>query len=463
VSRGGGFLRDNLEAFAVAIAMALVIRHYCIEAFRIPTGSMMPTLLGDRGPDGSRRYGDRILVDKYIYLRRDPRRFEVAVFQYPLNRSKNFIKRIAGLPDEWLRVVNGDLWTSTDDGATWTIQRKPAGARDQLFFAYYPEPPENPAAFRGVNCWEADDGWQIDEEQQVFAVEAKDKPATIEFLRKVMPYDDVDDGRFSQRPYVGDVRLSFDIDVESAGTLTLRLIEHGTTYRCVLGADESYVQFGDGKRVALDFKLEASHDVSFANTDDMLVVELDGHVREIPYPVQGTEPPTEEEFAPEGKWMHHAILIDAQQCVADLHDVRIDRDIHYGVRDDPDKVWKIPAGHYFMLGDNTQHSKDSRGWRIAEAYLDNGDVIRWEPDARDGTDNPVGGRPPGGDEYVNQVEADIDGLTRSFRSGDAERWRTDVAWPFVSRDHLIGRAFSVFWPIYLPPLSKSPTRLKLIR
>ena len=112
-SRTGGAFRDNIEAFAVAIAMALVIRHFCIEAFRIPTGSMMPTLLGDRAAETwevdrkgrvKKRPGDRILVDKIAWLRRDPRRWEVAVFQYPLNRTKNFIKRMVGMPDEWLRI-----------------------------------------------------------------------------------------------------------------------------------------------------------------------------------------------------------------------------------------------------------------------------------------------------------------------------------------------------------------------
>jgi len=79
----GRFIRDNIEAFAVAIAMALVIRHYCIEAFRIPTHSMKPTLYGDHvGADRTRRHGDRILVDKFVYQRRDPRRYEVLTKEY---------------------------------------------------------------------------------------------------------------------------------------------------------------------------------------------------------------------------------------------------------------------------------------------------------------------------------------------------------------------------------------------
>ena len=110
------FIRDNIEAFAIAIAMALVIRHYSVEAFRIPTGSMMPTLYGNGKLDeqGRRRHGDRILVDKFSWMRDDPERWQVAVFQYPLNRNKNFIKRIVGMPDEWFAIADGDIWTSKD-------------------------------------------------------------------------------------------------------------------------------------------------------------------------------------------------------------------------------------------------------------------------------------------------------------------------------------------------------------
>ena len=64
-------LKDNFEAFAIAIVMALVIKHFCVEAFRIPTGSMEPTLLGE----------DRdALVERLVpELRRLPLHVAVAV------------------------------------------------------------------------------------------------------------------------------------------------------------------------------------------------------------------------------------------------------------------------------------------------------------------------------------------------------------------------------------------------
>ena len=464
----GGFLRDNVEAFAVAIAMALVIRHFCIEAFRIPPGSMMPTLLGDRMPDTSqyeigdrvrRMSGERILVDKFAWLRRNPRRFEVAVFQYPLNRSKNFIKRIAGMPGEWLRIVDGDLWTSDDEGNTWRIQRKPAGVGEQLMFAYYPKPVDDPEAFQGVTCWEGGEGWTVDSDANRFDVAAGKEPTALEFLRKVMPYDSVDDGDYAPQPHAGDVRIGFHARVKRGGELAVVLTKHGVAYRLVLGTDGSHFEWGeDAKRETLSCRL-GDGPVSFAFVDDTLRADVDGETFAFELPARKT-PPSDELF--EDKWGHHSIRIEARGCACELTKMRIDRDVHY-TSNDTDFIWKIPDEHYFMLGDNTQHSKDSRAWHVAEAHHENGEVIRWEVHPNDGTQNPSGGEALGGDDAELIVQSDINGLTRRFKNREISRWESNRRWPFVSKDHLIGRAFAVFWPVFLPPVSMDPTRVKLIR
>jgi signal peptidase I len=450
------FVRDNIEAFAVAIAMALVIRHFCLEAFRIPTGSMMPTLLGDAGPHGERRHGDRILVDKYVWLRRLPRRFEVAVFQYPLNRNKNYIKRIAGVGPEWLRISDGDLWRSTDEGKTWAIARKPEGVREQLLFPYYPEPIGDPGLFVDESCWKAGDGWTVDERSGRFAVDAGEATTNLLFDKRILPYPYADGEYNYSEPYVGDMRIAFEARVERVGELVVQIEEHGRVFRLVLGANGSRVEV-DGSKQELDVELVAgdTYDVSFANVDDMIYVEVDGTSLEVEY---GGDEPADPSV---GTWMRHTLRIEATGCKAELTDLRIDRDVYYGgPNGSPERVWKIPDGHYFMLGDNTDSSKDSREWKVAEAYATDGEVIRWEPS--EGS-NPHGGKPnedPGHELYV---QADVEGHTRRFTVGEIESWRSNVRRPFVPRGHLIGRAFAVFWPVYLPPLSKHPTRVKLIR
>ncbi len=101
-----------VESILVALVLALVIRHFVVQAFKIPTGSMRTTLIE----------GDRILVNKFIYgakipftdLRlpalRQPKRGDVVVFVYPEDPKKDFIKRLVGLPQEKLEIRNGNIY-----------------------------------------------------------------------------------------------------------------------------------------------------------------------------------------------------------------------------------------------------------------------------------------------------------------------------------------------------------------
>lgn len=99
-------LREYAESIIIAILLAMVIRTYLVQAFKIPSGSMEETLA----------IGDHLLVNKFIYgsklpfsdnrvlAIRNPRRGDVIVFEYPEDPSKDFIKRIVGAPGD---VVEG--------------------------------------------------------------------------------------------------------------------------------------------------------------------------------------------------------------------------------------------------------------------------------------------------------------------------------------------------------------------
>jgi hypothetical protein len=98
--------REYAEAAAIAVLLALFIRTFVVQAFKIPSGSMEPTLL----------VGDHILVNKFIYgvkvpfarttliPIREPDREDVVVFIYPEDPSKDFIKRVIGLPGDTIRI-----------------------------------------------------------------------------------------------------------------------------------------------------------------------------------------------------------------------------------------------------------------------------------------------------------------------------------------------------------------------
>src|SRR5690349_12021685 len=91
-----GALRDNCEAFAVAILMAVVLKYFCLEAYMIPTSSMQPTMMGEKSAD----VNDRILVDKARYEGFEVRRWDIVVFRYPIRQTQNYVKRCVGLPKD---------------------------------------------------------------------------------------------------------------------------------------------------------------------------------------------------------------------------------------------------------------------------------------------------------------------------------------------------------------------------
>ncbi len=91
---GKGIFREYIEAILVALIAALLIRTFVAQAFRIPSGSMIPTLL----------VGDQLLVDKVAYHFRSPARGDIIVFKYPGDENRDFIKRIIGLPGDTVEV-----------------------------------------------------------------------------------------------------------------------------------------------------------------------------------------------------------------------------------------------------------------------------------------------------------------------------------------------------------------------
>jgi signal peptidase I len=101
-----GLIREYAESIAIAVLLALVIRTYLVQAFKIPSGSMEDTLaIGDHLLVSKFVYGTKIpFVDKRVLTIRDPRQGDVIVFEYPEDPSKDFIKRVVGVPGD---VVEG--------------------------------------------------------------------------------------------------------------------------------------------------------------------------------------------------------------------------------------------------------------------------------------------------------------------------------------------------------------------
>ena len=107
-------LREYIEALLTAIVIAFFIRSFIVEPFKIPSSSMIPTLL----------IGDHIFVNKFIYGLRipftkyrfwqftTPKRGEVVVFIYPEDEKKDFIKRVVGLPGDVVSFKGTDVFVN---------------------------------------------------------------------------------------------------------------------------------------------------------------------------------------------------------------------------------------------------------------------------------------------------------------------------------------------------------------
>jgi signal peptidase I len=107
-------IKEYVEPIAVALLIALFIRTFVVQAFKIPSSSMEPTL----------QVGDHLLVNKFIYgikfpfietkyfQFKKPQRGDIIVFIYPKDRSKDFIKRVIGTEGEKIEIVHNKIYVN---------------------------------------------------------------------------------------------------------------------------------------------------------------------------------------------------------------------------------------------------------------------------------------------------------------------------------------------------------------
>lgn len=122
--------KEFLKAVLWAVLIAVFLRSFVVEAYKIPSGSMLPTL----------EIGDHIFVNKFLYgfmvpfttkkfaMWRHPHRGEVIVFKNPQDISKDYIKRVIGEPGDTIEIrdnelyVNGEVTPVDEDGEGFVIE-----------------------------------------------------------------------------------------------------------------------------------------------------------------------------------------------------------------------------------------------------------------------------------------------------------------------------------------------------
>ena len=443
--------RDNIEAITVSIIIIVLFKYFILEAYKIPTGSMQPTLMGwDDGEGGG--VFDRVLVDKFSYHYRDPERFEVVVFRYPLDQSKNFIKRVVGVGPESLEIRGGDLYSAPLGTANGSddfkiIRRSRSVLNAQL------------KSLDVAGEWRLDgDNWRS-VGQSISASGAGQAvfPRTSNNIRD--QYSDGYPGKLgalqniagkrSGANAVGDVRVTGTIAAAAeCSEFFVELREGAMHYRFALpgpAADEAakpYVRTHNSrtgldtrKKLAVSpWKLPTGSAVDFAaqNVDDLLELEVDGEVVltfEIPAATERT----------------CTVSLVTEGGGAEFTELGVARDIYYTSAGQRTTSWDIPADHFVMLGDNTQDSSDARDWNLT----------RFEVPTEDGQTELVRGNNRGTENPI--IVANEQGKATVFMQDEfGERWvfprdsarsLGPVGLALVPRSLIRGRAVLVVWPL----------------
>jgi signal peptidase I len=469
----GSWVRENIEAVIVAVALALIIRQFAMEAFVIPTGSMAPTLYGThaevscpncafrfaidnpakgRGfykafrlegecpychrrtrvyiptsetysenfeaccefcgrtwlferpmqgavtpvkrvtltcPSCSYKFskdllvssisgGHKLLVNKVLYHLREPQRWEVIVFKCPAEpgtseeslEKKNYIKRLIALPGEEVSIRNGDIYINGK------IARKPVHVQEEEWQEVY-----NSSRTRNYEeniPWRASDAaWTLTPKK--FCVNAPERATTIVFDKAITSasaynYED------NESEDVPDVGLVFKVMVSrDSGGITATLKDGEHEFNLFLRAS------GETKKTSLsnffdtlcesDFSLSPGriHTVGFNNVDDRVTVAIDG------------SPLFQYDYICDLSLKVRAqITLGAERTIAEFTDIIVRRDIYYigrGSQNAYSEPYRVDENEYFVLGDNTTSSRDSRIWGTVpkENLLGRAFIIFWPP------------------------------------------------------------------------------------
>ena len=445
-----GPIRVNLEAFGVAILAAVFLKWFCLEAYQIPTSSMQPTLMGDTAS----AVHDRILVDKLLQTFREPQRWDITVFRYPLQKNQNYVKRIVGMPGDRLTIAGGNIYQVQDEGGrrTYTPERKPDDLQEALWKEVYPAR----RLVRGESealgqTWSGSPSKAITEQGDTFTIELSSSTRRLRFqerakqgqlrgfvnhdwdgyptavateIRQVsishmpgQPPEIVPDGRLSATftPGAGkldDLDLAIVVNRKDAERLTFALAVEGTKGKLVVrGSDNKPVLESDAFDVPLSSGTATR--LSFAHVDDRMIAWVDGdevqridceefHCRDGCVAGSNNQFSNDQRVTPE--------IVCRGKGKLEVSDLRLERDLHY-TRYGAPEVIEVPEGHYYMMGDNTLQSIDSRGWTAITVGVteDNKIVPPDTPGARNVRGNkramPLG-NPPDRDETPIPIESE---------------------------------------------------------
>lgn len=445
----------------------------CLVVFYLLVGTLQPV-----------RGGDRILVNKLYYRFHPPRRWDVIVFKSPEDISRNFIKRLVGLPGDRLQIINGDVIVNG------VVSRKPPCAQRALWRLVYDQSYRPRRVNRMV--WRGPPGvCRFEDGELVLRGGPAGSPAEVRFHRQTVgPYggevllsDILDHSGYNQglgRNVVGDLRVRGRCRLDGPGGAFWVGIDHDEhRYRLRLEPDgEGGLRArleADGAvadQVRLPLPPDGWLQVELTKVDYLLRAEVGGVGLG---PVDLWPGPQQVPLASR----HSGVVLGSAGLEVRLRGLRIDRDVYYtgSVRgsDRPSRAAvRLGEGEYFVLGDNSPDSRDSRDWRIPAEVRDRVEAALWAPAAEYPAARARLMRyglkavpellaacfqddPAVTDRVVNLLEA-VTGHPVRRRAGEPleeallrwSRWwdrQERAPAQVVPERNLLGKPFLVFWPL----------------
>lgn len=341
--------------------------------------------------------GDRILVHKWPYLLGGPlgpERWDVIVFRNPADPSQNYIKRLVGLPGETIEIVDGDVFIKEHDSDEFRIARKTSAAQSALWFVVFDQ---EYLPFSTVRTGQAP-GWVAEAtSNQAAAGWSGMKTRTIRYqapdnLPRALVFDPAGSRYYLQDVYgynhtaggnyVGDVRLVGEVALtEGTGWLRCELTRDGRRF-AVRFTPEGHLTLGtqsagDEETVLSQATVPAFSRrprlVEFGHLDYRVYVKVDE---------QEVLATTDAQYAPDLAKLRTTRRVAPLQLrmVASgvslrLRNLRVDRDVHYAysrattLRAYAEHSFTLSADEYFVLGDNSPNSADSREWERVGPHL----------------------------------------------------------------------------------------------
>ncbi|MSQ96247.1 MAG: hypothetical protein EXR98_17075 [Gemmataceae bacterium] len=400
----------RLLCCAVVILCALVVvQAVAVEAFHVPTGSMAPALLGhhrvcvcprcgqevaigrnafDKDGTGESRYyrkafcpncgnhplsltkaaevpGDALTVDRTAYLRREPSRWEIIVFRL---LGHLYIKRLLALPGEEICIRDGDVYVN---GRLCRKTLEEARRMRVLVFEHDKAPKDG-----WTDRWEHESAVQARESVSLLALRA---PNTLTYrnysldARKCEPLRDeyaYNGGLHADSECVHDFSIETEIEISAGrGSLSLRLCDGQGWVEVLIPVGkrrpvealawgmETPVQVqkiaATQKTAAL--RVGSRYRIELAFVDRRLSLAVDGqHWLSVDLPEAGQRQGVPRPFQAQADGVH-----------VQFHRFRLYRDVHYsqhGRNAVHGKSVHLGTDQYFMLGDNSANSEDSRYW-----------------------------------------------------------------------------------------------------